>query len=187
MSTRASDHARCPHRIANSFRAIGGLGNSWGLWVSLATSSAITGLEDLSPQSHSAHRRHRHVCRADHRLQAALRIGDHPPSATPAGLDQRHRQSDGRLDRPPDHRGLGNGRLSDLDTELEQPVINARCTPERVLSTDAPNKASDIGRQGRATRRLPRLPAAPECRKCPKRHAFAADGCAGSSLHSEHL
>jgi hypothetical protein len=65
--------SECPHRIANSFRAIGGLGNSWGLWVSLATSSAITGLEDLSPQSHSAHRRHRHVCRADHRLHATLR------------------------------------------------------------------------------------------------------------------
>jgi hypothetical protein len=37
--------------------------------------------------------------------------------------------------------------------------MDARCTPERVLSTDAPNKVSDIGRQGRATRRLPRLPA----------------------------
>jgi hypothetical protein len=29
--------------------------------------------------------------------------------------------------------------------------MDARCTPERVLSTDAPNEASDIGRQGRAT------------------------------------
>jgi hypothetical protein len=41
--------------------------------------STITGLEDLPTQSRPAHRRHRYVCRADHRLQAALWFGHHPP------------------------------------------------------------------------------------------------------------
>src|SRR4030088_1268638 len=42
-------------------------------------------------------------------LQVALCPGDHPASATPPGVDQRHRQSDRRMDRPPDHRGLPPG------------------------------------------------------------------------------
>jgi hypothetical protein len=37
--------------------------------------------------------------------------------------------------------------------------MDARCTPKSVLSTDAPNEASDIGRHRRATRPPPRLPA----------------------------
>jgi hypothetical protein len=41
---------------------------------------------------------------------------------------------------------LSHGRLGDLDAEHKQLAVDARCTPQRVLSTDAPNKAPDIGR-----------------------------------------
>jgi hypothetical protein len=49
--------------------------------------------------------------------------------------------------------------IGDIENELEQLAMDARCALERVLSTDATNKASDIGRQGRAARPPPRLPA----------------------------
>jgi hypothetical protein len=49
------------------------------------------------------------------------------------------------------HHVLGYRRLSDVDAELEQLAMDARRTPARVLPTDAPNKTSGIGHQGRAT------------------------------------
>jgi hypothetical protein len=53
---------------------------------------------------------------------------------------------------------LGNGRLSDLDADLEQFTMDTWRAPQRVLATDPSNETSDIGRQGRATDPLPRLP-----------------------------
>jgi hypothetical protein len=45
--------------------------------------------------------------------------------------------------------------------------MDARRTPERVLPTDAPNKTSGIGRQGRATGPPPRLPAPEQAKANP--------------------
>ena len=49
---------------------------------------------------------------------------------------------------------LGHSRLGDLDAELEQLAVEARCTPQRVLSTDTPNKTSDVGRHRGSARPL---------------------------------
>jgi hypothetical protein len=71
--------------------------------------AAVTRLEDLPSQSRLGYRRYRFVRLNDSRLQAAVWPGDHPSRATPPGLDQRHNQPDGRMDRPPDHRSLPLG------------------------------------------------------------------------------
>ncbi len=65
---------------------------------------AVADLEGFSPQSCGRHCRHGLPDRADSRLPVALRFG-HPQAPTAAAnLSQRDDQSNGGVDRPPDHR-----------------------------------------------------------------------------------
>jgi hypothetical protein len=60
---------------------------------------------------------------------ASLWIDHHPPEATPPAVNQRHRQSDGGLDRPPDNRSLPLGSGTPIphsgQRRLEWPCRNA--------------------------------------------------------------
>ena len=44
------------------------------------------------------------------------------------------------------HDILGDGRLGDLDAELEQFAVDTRRAPERVLPTDPSHETTDVGR-----------------------------------------
>jgi len=58
--------------------------------------AAVTRLEDLPSRSRPRQRCYRSIHCADHRLQAAVWVGDHQPWATPPDLDQRHNQPNAR-------------------------------------------------------------------------------------------
>jgi hypothetical protein len=49
---------------------------------------------------------------------------------------------------PPDH-VLGNARLADIDAELEQFAMDARCAPERVGQAHVPDQLTDLQRDSR--------------------------------------
>ena len=70
---------------------------------------AVADLEDLSAQSFDRHRRHGFPGRADDWFQAALRLGHSPASAPAADIAHGDDQSDGGMDRSPDHRSLPLG------------------------------------------------------------------------------
>ena len=70
---------------------------------------AVADLEDLSAQPCGRHCRHGLPDRADGGLQAAVRPGHSQAPASAADITQGDDQSDGRMDRPPDHRCLPLG------------------------------------------------------------------------------
>jgi hypothetical protein len=57
------------------------------------------------------------------------------------------------------HDILGDGRLGDLDAELEQFAVNTRRTPQRVLPTDPSDETLGVRQYGRSASQSPRLPA----------------------------
>ncbi len=67
---------------------------------------AVADLEDFPLHSCGWHSRHRLPGRADGRLQVALRFGHSQAPAPAADISQRDGQSNGGVDRPPNHRCL---------------------------------------------------------------------------------
>ena len=53
---------------------------------------------------------------------------------------------------------LGNARLPDLNTELQQFAVDARCAPERIGGRDRANQRADLRRQRRPPHATPALP-----------------------------
>jgi hypothetical protein len=53
---------------------------------------------------------------------------------------------------------LGNSRLGDVDTKIQQLTMNTRCTPERVIAADCANQIADLGRDLRPADTASRLP-----------------------------
>ena len=64
---------------------------------------------------------------------------------------------------------LGDGRLSDLDPELQQLTVNAGRAPQRVLHAHPPDQAANLDRDLGSAAARPRLPSPiePEARAVP--------------------
>jgi len=45
---------------------------------------------------------------------------------------------------PPSHHVLGDGRLADLNAELEQLTVDPGCTPERIAAAHLPNQIANF-------------------------------------------
>ena len=72
---------------------------------------------------------------------------------------------------------LGDGRLSDLDPELQQFAMNTRRAPERVLHTQPADQAAHLNRNSGPAAARTRLPSPikPKTRPMPAQHSVRLD------------
>ncbi len=78
------------------------------------SSPAFAILEHVSPKPRGGHCFNRFLRCSNGDVQAAIRVAHHTPWTAQAGSRRCHRQPDGRLDRPPDLRGVSLGHGAQL-------------------------------------------------------------------------
>jgi hypothetical protein len=99
-------------------------------------------LRDLEPHdltaamSQDEHDKEQPECRGRH--------GEHVDRSDAVGLIAQEGAPGRRRQARLTHHVLGNGRLADLETELEQLTVDARRTPERVGSAHLPGQVTDF-------------------------------------------
>src|SRR3974390_630663 len=79
-----------------------------------------------------------------------------------------------RRRRPPSRHILGDAGLANVDAELEQFTMNARCAPQRVGNAHLPDQLPDRSRHSGAAPTGPRLPAPVTAETCamPSHHGI---------------